>query len=296
ASRFAMMNLGDETPTALPPSDKLSTVEKWILFRLEKAIGETTNALDSYEFDRAASTLYQFTWQIFCDWYLELAKPDLNGEHGEERRDHARAVLSFVLQNMLRMLHPMVPFVTEEIAQKLGAAEGYLMRQSWPSAQDVPSFPHEAEAFDKVVDAIAAVRSVRGELGVKPSSHVELHWNDAVSEKLSPYSEHFVRLAKVSTISAAESRPASAAAVAEPFEFFITFPDGIDVEAERARVGKARTKNEKEIGRLEGKLSNENFRARAPEEEVEKQEGILEGLKEERARLDAAWKTLEGMK
>ncbi|MEW6776284.1 MAG: valine--tRNA ligase [Bdellovibrionota bacterium] len=295
AARFAMMNLGDE-PLAAEKSASSSAVDKWILSEAAKTVTEATRALEAYEFDKAATAAYHFAWHTFCDWYLELAKSDLSGNNGPDKQRAARMTLTQVLDVLLRVLHPFVPFVTEEISSKLAARNGFLMKSAWPTAAEISADTQAAEAFGKVVEAIAAVRSVRGELGVKPSAKVHLWWSGEGAKALSPYKEHFSRLAGVSEFhDASEGRPPQSAAIAEPFELFVTFPEGLDVVAEKARLEKAKKKNAEELARVDKKLSNENFKKNAPEEEVEKQEEILAELRAEREKLEAAWKIVSAM-
>jgi valyl-tRNA synthetase len=288
ACRFTFMNLEgfDPEPSAggadLDPYEKLTTVEAWIMSRLQQVIRETRKSLDSYAFDQAANTLYQFIWHEFCDWYLELIKPQLYDKEDAATRSHCQSVLLKVLSAVLRLLHPFTPFMTEEIWQKLPGAQGSIMVAPYP--QPDPKFDHpgaEAE-LNLVMATITAIRNIRGEMNVPPGTQVEvfLHSPEAgAMEALNRHRQSIQILGRVQELhcNSAGGPPAAAAkAVVDAVDIFMPLAGIIDFAEEAKRLDRELEKLGKEVTQAQRKMSNEDFLAKAPEEVVQKEQAKLQ--------------------
>ena len=286
ASRFALMNLGDFRLGARPLEGReLTLADRWILSRLQRAIVDTRKALEGYAFAEAASTLYQFLWAEFCDWYIELAKGSLYGED-EQARDNTRAVLVFCLDRILRLLHPFMPFITEEIWQKLPMARPVdsIMIASYPEP-DAALEDAAAEAeMAPVITAIEGLRTIRGESNLPPSARIAAYVQSAderTRELLERWRGYLMPLAGLGElhVGAPGVKPGqSAAFVSAQMEIFVPLAGLIDVDAERERLGKEITRSEQELGGLKRKLDNPNFVAKAPADVVEKDRARVEEL------------------
>ncbi|HYO57770.1 valine--tRNA ligase [Archangium sp.] len=286
ASRFALMNLGDFTLDDRSIKEReLTLADRWILSRLQRATVETRNALEAYNFGEAASTLYQFLWAEFCDWYIELAKSSLYGEDARAR-DNTRAVLVFCLDRILRLLHPFMPFITEEIWQKLPMSRpaDSIMISPFPepdaSLEDAAA---EAE-MGPVIAAIEGLRNIRGESNLPPSARITAYVQspDArTRELLERWRGYLMPLAGLGElrVTAPGPKPALSAAFVGPrMEVFVPLAGLIDVDAERERLRKEITRSEQEVGGIKRKLDNPNFVAKAPPDVVEKDRARVEEL------------------
>ena len=273
ATRFAEMNGAAIDPSFEPEAAKL-TVNRWILTELTRASAAITRGIETYRFNEAAGASYAFVWNLVCDWYLELLKPVFMGED-EAAKAESRACVAHVLQEIYKLLHPMMPFMTEELWART-APEGteradMLALTRWPQ----PSFADDAAAdeINWLVDLVSGIRSVRSEMNVPPSAQAPLALvgaDAATRERLGRHAPAILRLARVTEIALASEAPkGSAQIVVGEATACIPLGDLIDLEAEAARIGKEIAKTEGEIGRIDKKLGNEKFVANAPDEIVE---------------------------
>ena len=298
ASRFVRMNLTIDK-IQLPAESELALEDKWILDRFSALCTSVSASLDKYEIGVALSSLYDFVWDIFCDWYIELSKTRLNAKDTPENLV-AQNVISYVLVGTLKLLHPFMPFITEEIYQALpiaGDAES-IMIASYPKATH--SFPEQSVQMDRVIAAIRAIRARRNEMNVPPSRKAKVYiatkYTDSFNDATAVF---FNRLASASEVAVADSFDGVISAddsvqiITDSATIFLPLSDVIDVEKERARLSAELRKLEGEIKRLEGKLSNEGFVAKAPAAVVEaeraklaKYEENLAGVKDALAKLN----------
>jgi valyl-tRNA synthetase len=292
AARFCEMNEIRPDP-AFDPASARTPLARWILEGANRTIAEATVALEAYRMDEYAAALYRFTWNSFCDWFLEFAKPAL-ADSASAQAAEARGAAAHVLGTILRLLHPVMPFVTEELWDRFGYGPTCsLIRTAWPDPVPV----HEADAaraeLDWVVRLIADVRAVRAEMNVAPSTLAPILLRDAAPEtraRAAAWDDAIRRLARASEVSVLDGPMPRGAAqiVIDEATAVIPLAGLIDVAAERARLGKERAKIEAEAGKLEQKLGNADFVRRAPEEIVEENRERLAALKADLARLDAA--------
>ena len=270
ASRFLMMNLTIDK-CELP--EKLELEDKWILSKLNRAIGEITENMDKYELGVAAQKIYDFIWDDYCDWYIELTKTRLQGDD-EDSKVRAQQVLCYVLTDMLKLLHPFMPFITEEIWQALPHEGDFLMLSQWPQVSDSRNFPEEEKAMELIMDAIRAVRTRRSEMNVPPSK--KAHLTVATSEKAVfelgiPFLK---KLAYASEVSIVDSGVAPEAAgtvtvVTHVAQLSMPLAELVDMEKEKARMEKELKKNIAELEKLNTKLNNPGFVNKAPAHVVE---------------------------
>ena len=270
ASRFLMMNLTIDK-CELP--EKLELEDKWILSKLNRAIGEITENMDKYELGVAAQKIYDFIWDDYCDWYIELTKTRLQGDD-EDSKVRAQQVLCYVLTDMLKLLHPFMPFITEEIWQALPHEGDFLMLSQWPQVSDSRNFPEEEKAMELIMDAIRAVRTRRSEMNVPPSK--KAHLTVATSEKAVfelgiPFLK---KLAYASEVSIVDSGVAPEAAgtvtvVTHVAQLSMPLAELVDMEKEKARMEKELKKNSAELEKLNTKLNNPGFVNKAPAHVVE---------------------------
>ncbi|ABQ25989.1 valine--tRNA ligase [Geotalea uraniireducens] len=279
ASRFAMMNLEGFDPDAVDADSlELSNADRWILFRLNETAGEVDEALAAYRFNDAAAALYRFTWSEFCDWYIELVKDDLY--KGDSRRQvTARYVLWLVLEHLLRLLHPFMPFITEEIWQTLAGKKSApsIMLADYPQRKQEWDFREGAAEMALVMEVISAIRNIRGEMEVPPSKNIAaiLDCKSADSLKLLKKNEVYIlSLARLSDLAIGQGvdRPADAALqVAGDVEIVVPLKGLVNVEEEEKRLLKEIGKIDKDIEFLGKKLENPSFVERAPADVVEKE-------------------------
>ena len=289
AARFTLMNMEDELPE-MPSRDRLSLSDRWILSRLNGVNRKVDKALEEYRFNDAALALYQFTWHELCDWYIEVIKPALTGGASG---DGARAILGRVLERTLRLLHPILPYITEEIWQRLPGREGEsIMIAPWPSPDPDWDDPSAEEDFGRLTEVIGGVRNIRGELNIPPGKEVRalIHVEDPVRERLLLHEAEWVkRLAKILpdwTIGSDVSRPkTAAAAVGDGFQIFVPIGGLIDPEEEIRRLEKQLSDVAKDIGNLEKKLAMPSFLERAPAAVVEKDRNRLGDAQNREAKL-----------
>ncbi|WP_114376529.1 valine--tRNA ligase [Elioraea thermophila] len=303
AARFCRMNLC-VAPVGWDPASARATLNRWILGRLAEAARHATEALEQFRFDAYAGGLYQFVWGTFCDWYLELAKPAL-AEEGA-LREETRATAGFVLDVILALLHPVMPFITEEIwhlqaDRGPGPCEGRrtLMVEPWPDAATLPRDPAAEAEVDWVVRLVSEVRAIRAETNVPPARAIPLFLKDAYGttlDRLARWKEPILRLARLSDVSplAGEVPKGSAQAVLDEATLVLPLAEVIDLEAERARLAREVARHAEEIARLDAKLANPAFVSRAAEEVVEESRERRAAAAEAKARLEAALARLAG--
>ena len=294
ASRYVLMNLTVEE-TGLPDASALEIEDKWVLSKLNTLIKEVTENMDAYELGVASAKVYDFIWDTYCDWYIELTKARLYGED-EKSKLAAQKVLVYVLDQFLRLLHPFMPFITEEIWQAIPHEGKFLMLADWPKYDESLDFPVEAAHMESVMNAIRAVRNRRAEMNVPPSKKSTLY---VVSDKgeIFRQGEGFIcRLAYADKVLICETDPegheSMVCVVTNDAKLYIPLEELIDFEKELARIEKEKANCLKQIAMFEGKLSNEAFVSHAPEKVVAEQREKLEKNKALLAQLEESEKRL----
>ena len=296
ASRYVLMNVPEGATNELPSIEKLEIADKWVLSKLNTLIAEVTDNLDRYELGIAVQKIYDFLWDTYCDWYIELTKARLYSEH-EESKQTAIQVLVYVLDQTLRLLHPFMPFITEEIWQTIPHAGDALIVATWPIATDVLAFPEEEAHMEAVMQAIRAVRNRRAEMNVPPSKKATLY---VVTQKRAAFHEgapFILRLAYADEVIVLGEDPQGyedmAGAVTADARLYMPMKQLVDVAKELDRVVKELEKAQKNLAMTEAKLSNEKFTARAPEavvnaeqEKAEKLRALIDQLMESKVRLE----------
>jgi len=295
AARFVMMNLTIDK-IELPPAGRLAAEDKWILARLNETVASVRTNLDNYEIGIALGALYDFVWDVYCDWYIELSKSSV-AMKGTERSGDAQNVLGYVLTKILVLLHPFMPLITEEIYGNLPGTADSIMTEEYPTVRDDFRFPAEEEKIARVIDAVTAIRGRRSEMNVPPSRRAKLFivtkYPESFDESTHPF---FTRLASASAVSVVDSYADDGAVriVTDAATMFIPLADIVDFEAERRRLGAELAAAEGEIGRAEAKLKNENFVSRAPASVVEAERAKLAKYRAQREGILEALAALEG--
>ena len=276
AARFAEIN-GCARDPGFDPRRAKETLNRWIAYETAKTAKDVTAAIEAYKFNEAAAAIYRFVWNIFCDWYLELAKPVLSGPDGAAKSE-TRAAAAWALDEILKLLHPFMPFITEELwrvtAEQGTKRDHMLALDSWPMHDGLDDTGAEAE-IGWVIDLVAAIRSVRSEMSVPPATQLPLVLAGVSSEtraRAGRWTEFVQRLARVADISFADTAPPGAVQLVVRGEIAALPLKGvIDLAAESARLAKEMAKCDADIARVDAKLGNPNFVARAPEEVVEEE-------------------------
>ena len=286
ASRFVMMNLTIEK-NELP--EKLEIEDKWILSKLNDVVREVCDNMDSYELGVAAGKIYDFIWDSYCDWYIELTKPRLNGEN-EESKLAAQKVLLYVLTEILKLLHPFMPFITEEIWQALPHEGEALMIERYPEFKQVLDFPEDEQNFEMVMAAIKAVRARRSEMNVPPSRKAHLIIATERTAAFEAGISYICKLAYASEVSVLSAPPEKTdgmvSVVTDNARMFMPMAELVDMEKEKARMEKELANAEKQLAGQIAKLSNENFVTRAPE-------NVVNAEREKKAKLEALIENLK---
>ena len=294
ASRYVMMNMTVEE-NSLPEMSKLEQEDKWILSKLNRLIGEVTDNMEKYELGIAVQKIYDFIWDDYCDWYIELTKARLYSDN-EQSKLVAEKVLVYVLDQFLKLLHPFMPFITEEIWQAIPHEGDSIMVAQWPEVNAALDFPAEENAMEHIMDAIRAVRNRRAEMNVPPSKKSTLY---IVSENKSVYEQgqaFIMKLAYADNLIVSDGAPEGAddmvACVTVDAKMYMPMDQLIDFEKELQRIEKELGKNRKVLEGIEKKLSNPGFLAKAPEavvngekEKAEKLRTLIAQLEESKARL-----------
>ena len=286
ASRFLIMNMEGKELKDISELKKLP-VDKWILTKLQGLIKEVTINLNKYEIGLAAGKIYDFVWSDFCDWYIETEKPLLYGDN-EKLKIHALSMLSYVLETVLKLLHPFVPFVTEEIFRILHPDKALIVEE-WPKYNKRLTYYAEAKAFEGVMNLIKAVRNIRAEMNVAPSKRVTLLIKDNEHRPFFEKTAMFIeKLAGASHVEFVKEKPTDvkvSTAVSDSVEVYIPLGELVVTEKEIARLTKELENTEKEILRAEGMLGNQKFVANAPKALVEKERDKLEKHRQKRDKL-----------
>ena len=301
ASRFVLMNLQGFEPQGIPSADKLQMADKWILTKYQEAVRGITDNLESFDLGLAATKLYDFVWSTFCDWYIEMAKQGLYAEEGDVKQT-TQEVLLYVLTGMLKLLHPYMPFITEEVYGYLPGVEGMLIQARWPECRPEYDFPVETAQMEGIMEVIRAIRNLRAEMNVAPGRRARLilkphaGWADA----LCAADGLFKRLAGASAvelIAESDANPEkSASAVTESCELFIPLGDLVDVEKELARLAKDLKTAEGEVARSNGMLNNAGFLAKAPANLVEAEKEKLVAAQSRVEKLRARIAEMESLR
>ncbi|MFC1829454.1 valine--tRNA ligase [Thermodesulfobacteriota bacterium] len=295
AARFALMHVKKGYISI--QHDQLSLPDRWILSRLHHVTEKASGALDNYRFNDAASALYKFVWHELCDWYLEAIKPTLYGESGEMRREGTLSVLWYVLRDTLVLLHPFIPFVTEEIWHKLPGTEGSVMKAAYPLDDDsIPGPLHDPESESKmslITGVITGIRNVRGEMNIAPSLSlkVSVQTSEAAERNtITEYQDMIIDLAKLESlvVEAPGERPrATATAIVNGASIFVSLEGIVDFGKEITRLEKEIRKIENELASVSKKLGNDSFLSKAPADVVEKVKEKYETLSEKQHKLQS---------
>ena len=294
ASRFVHMNIDDyDVKNELPAT--LETEDKWILHTLNNVAKEVNENLEKFELGIALSKIYDFIWNSYCDWYIELCKARLQSEG--ETAQNARQVLIYVLVKILKLLHPFMPFITEEIWQTIPHdTDGKtVMLEKYPEYDPSLDFPSEAEEMMKVMEAITAIRTQRNEMNVPPSKKAKLFIATAIPETFSNGEQFFKKLASASEVEISDSFDIDGAVtiVTSNAKIYIPMEELVDKEAELKRLNKELKQVEKMLAQDEGKLNNPGFMSKAPEKVIEKIKGQAEKEREKIALIHAAMDALK---
>ncbi len=277
ASRFVLMNVDERHEVQL---DRLTLADKWILSRYQEAVREITAHNEEGDFGLSATKIYDFAWSEFCDWYIELAKSRLTGEDAEAKQA-VQAVLLYVLEGLLKLLHPFMPFLTEQVYKYLPGSEGFLMLKAWPQTDARFDFPEDAARMEGIMEMIRTIRNLRAEMNVAPGKRTRLMLLPQAgwAETLAHADGYFRRLAGASEScvmeSAAEVTEKTVSAVTAAGTLYIPLGDLVDFAKEIARLNKELDNIRKEIARAEGKLNNQGFLAKAPAQLVQQERDKL---------------------
>ncbi len=297
AARYAEMN-DAAVPEGFDPTANKETVNRWIVSELAEVGAKVEQAIEEYRFNEGAHALYQFIWHTYCDWYLEFTKPILQAGSAEAQAE-TRATTMWVLHRMLHYLHPMMPFLTEELWQQLGDGNSLLMTNSWPAAGADHVDADAVAEMDWVVRLITQVRAVRAELNVSPGDKIPLQIKDAgaaTQSRLDTNREIIERLARLTGIEPVEAVPDGAIQeVLDEATLILPLAGVVDIDQERARLQKELDKIAGEINKFEKKLSNENFLSKAPEAVVAEQRERKADAEAQQVKVAEALKRLESV-
>ena len=293
ASKFVLMNLEGFDESFVPSADNYTLADKWILEEYNKTVTNITNNLDKFELGEAASAVYDFIWNTYCDWYIELAKPRLYNKEGGRDRQTVQYLLVSILRHMLELLHPFMPFVTEHIWQHLPHEGESIMVAPWPSTLSMEGFSSAAAHMNVMMDGIKGIRNMRAEMNVPMGKRSEVILVPATEELkgiLETHGDYFHTLGwaeKVTVLSPDAPKPENATVtVVNGLEVYLLLKDLIDADKEKERIAKEQAIVVKEIARLEGKLNNQGFLAKAPEAVVAKEKEKLEEYKQKQQALN----------
>ena len=293
ASKFVLMNLEGFDESFVPSAEDYTLADKWILEEYNKTVTNITNNLDKFELGEAASAVYDFIWNTYCDWYIELAKPRLYNKEGGRDRQTVQYLLVSILRHMMELLHPFMPFVTEHIWQHLPHEGESIMVAPWPSTLSMDGFSSAAAHMNVMMDGIKGIRNMRAEMNVPMGKRAEVILVPATEELkgiLETHGDYFHTLGwaeKVTVLSPDAPKPENATVtVVNGLEVYLLLKDLIDADKEKERIAKEQATVLKEIARLEGKLNNQGFLAKAPEAVVAKEKEKLEEYKQKQQALN----------
>ena len=289
ATRFVMMNLPEDFQAGLPAVDKLDLSDKWILSTLNNLARTVTDNLDKFELGLAAQKVQDFIWEVYCDWYIEIAKVRLNSTDPEEA-DNARKVLVYVLTQALKLLHPFMPFITEEIYRALPGTSETIMTEQWPVFTEELNYAAEEADFEKLMDYIKAVRTIRAEMNVHPAKRSSMIIETSETEAFRRGGDYLAKFAFATDVTLTEKYTGDTAGMVQVITHaargFIPMMELIDREKELARLNKEKAGAEKEIGMFSRQLSNEGFVNKAPANVVEEIRQKLARAQEKLARVE----------
>ena len=302
ATRFALMNLDDYSSSGahISKNDE-SLPDRWIKHRLNITVSEVIKSLDEYRFNDAASGIYQFIWHELCDWYLELVKPELYGKGNPEKRRAAQHTLLTVLMSSLKMLHPIMPFVTEEIWQTLVGDGTSIMVSEFPSPQDTSQDPVADGQMRAIMDVITSIRNIRGEMNIGPSKKLKVaisasdEESRAIVETGSGYITNLANLEALTMTASGEEPKNAAIGVVGSMRIYVLLEGVVDFAGERKRLEKEMAKVDKDLAAISKKLANSDFLAKASKAVVEKEEDKFREVREKHSVLAAALKRLQKM-
>jgi len=311
AARYVQMNTQDDNGAALDCGQnggeiELSVADRWIISRLQHVEAEVEKYYEQYRFDLMSQTLYDFIWNEYCDWYLELSKPVFWNENSTEAQLRGtRQTLVRVLESTLRLLHPIMPFITEEIWQsikELAGAEGdSIILQAFPVSDESKIDTQAEQDIEWLKGVIVGVRNIRGEMNIAPSKALDLLFRNGSEDdkqRLDNNETFLKALAKLETITwlnEGDEAPMSATQLVGQMEVLVPMAGLIDKDAEIARLNKELEKLQKEIGKISGKLNNENFVSKAPEAVVAKEKAKLEEMSAASSKLNEQMEAIKNM-
>jgi valyl-tRNA synthetase len=301
AARFALMNLEDCDAPDLQNKEKLSLPDRWILARLNRTVGEVVRGLDEYHFNEATGSLYQFIWHEFCDWYLELIKPVLYSRDPSVHRYATQQTLSRTLQTILKLLHPFMPFLTEEIWQTAVADGTSIMVSPYPVKDDGFADEDAERRMGLIVDIITRVRNIRGEMNVAPSKKLKVVVSTpdkATEDILKEGRDYVVNLGNLEALTTGvnlDEPKGAAIGVVGVVRVYVLMEGMIDVAAEKARLAKEMARIARDMGVVSAKLANQDFMSRAAEGVIQKEQRKHRELSEKHSVLEAAVKRLESL-
>ncbi|MCB1859817.1 MAG: class I tRNA ligase family protein, partial [Gammaproteobacteria bacterium] len=301
ACRFVLMNTDGEdcgsALTARDPGVVRSVADRWIISRMQSTISDTTEAIENYRFDQAAKAIYEFTWNEYCDWYLELCKPVLNGDTASpQARRGARQTLVRVLETLLRLIHPIMPFISEEVWQQVAPLAGIngatIMTQPYPRVDANWIDQAAVDEMEWVMNFTLGVRRIKGEMNIPPGKPLPVLLQHASERDLRllgenrHYLDALARLASVEVLAGDQPAPDAATALVGEMKVLIPMAGLIDKEAELSRLRKETEKISGEVERLEKKLANPHFVEKAPEKVVRKEQEKLTAQRSARLKLE----------
>jgi valyl-tRNA synthetase len=300
AARFCLLNLDEGIKGSIP--ERLTLPDKWILLRLKDTIKEVTQALEEYRFNDAALAIYHFTWHNFCDWYIELSKVQLSQADDLQLRQNTQRVLLFVLERILKLLHPFMPFITEEIWQKIPHEGESIMVSSWPEELELEEDLETRTRMERLMGVVTAIRNIRGEMGVPPSKRIKaiLRSEDArILEELqqeAPYIRSLALLRELELLEGGEAPKASSTAITYGVEVYVPLSELVpEPEKEIERLKKELKRVEEDIAFLSRKLQDPSFLQKAPKEVVEKEKEKLEERLKVREKLQMRLNAVEDL-
>ena len=296
ASRFVLMNCEGRKIKADLSECKLTAPDKWIISKLNAVVKDVTLNMEKYEIGLACASLQDFVWSDFCDWYIELCKPTLYGDN-DAKKDDVATVLCYVLSNMLKLLHPFIPFVTEEIYTHIPKLKGSIMVSSFPKYNSKHTYKKERLATEKIMDIIKSLRAIKLETGAAPSTKIDVYFVTESKKLINDSALYFNKLVNVNEIKFVESKDEISEKVVskilEGVEIYVPLGALVDTEKELARLQGELDKAENEIKRAEGKLSNQGFVAKAPKTLIDGERAKVQKFTEIRDKILASIKELQ---
>src|SRR5699024_5069443 len=299
-TRFVLMNLEEDVATKEINTEDLEEEDKWILSRLNNVVKEVTDNLDKYEIGLAAQRIYDFIWEDYCDWYIEMVKSRLYGDN-KESKELAEQVLLYVLKDINRLLHPFMPFITEEIWSHLPGNTSLLIVSQWPEYKEELRFEKSERSIEYIKNAIKAIRNARAEMDVAPTRKADMVFvsrDEKISKIIVEGKRYFKNLASGNNIEVIDKKDSidedNISVVLDKAEVFLPLKDLIDFDKEIERLEKEKENLEGELKRVEGKLSNESFVSKAPEKIVNTEREKLEKYQNMMDKVLERIKNLEG--